>query len=244
MGENMSKKKKIVVIVLVILAVFLSVGGYFGYKIYNDYVDPILTAMNSSEEEIKENADTRKKLEEKSGIEVRELTEEEKEAVESGEKTEEEVVEEIIKEAVPQGNEGEIKAKYLSKIYALEGEYNGKLEAAAYSAKTMYYDLRIFEKLSKDVAIKQTTEKYQPIVTAYEAECDAKINALTSEMEAELKKYGFSTQIVKDIKSTYANEKKNKRTYYMKIIMSGIDKSRYYGETKLTKEQYEAQKGN
>lgn len=224
----MSKKKKILIGVFICIAAILSVAGYIGIKMWNGYIDPIITAINTEEEELKKNADTRKKIEEKAGIEVREMTEEEVEAVESGEVTEEEVVEEIIKESVPQGDEGEIKAKYLAKIYALESEYNGKLTEAAYGAKTMYYDLRIFYKVAKDAAIKQTTAKYQPIVTGYEAECDSKVNEITSEMEVELKKYGFSTQIVKDIKSTYAAEKKNKRAYYVKILMSGIDKDRYY----------------
>ena len=231
----MSRKKKVLITVLICLAVILSVGGYFGVKLWNGYIEPIITAMNTEEEVLKENADTRKKLEEKAGIEIREMTEEEEKAVESGEKTEEAVVEEIIKEAVPQGNEGEIKAKYLARVYALESEYNGKLTEAAYAAKTMYYDLRIFEKVAKDAAIKQTTEKYQPIVTGYEAECDSRINRITSEMEVELKKYGFSTQIVKDIKSTYNAEKKNKRAYYVKILMSGIDESRYYDENHQAK---------
>ena len=226
----MSKKKKILIITLICIFCVLSVGGYFGYKLWTEYVEPIMLAMKTSEEVLKENADTKKKIEEKAGIEMRELTEEEKEAVESGETTEEEVVEEIIKESVPQGDEGEIKAKYLAKIYALESEYSGKLTEAAYAAKTMYYDLRIFSKVPKDDAIKQTTAKYQPIINQYEADCDARVNEITREMEKELKKYGFSTKIVSDVKSTYTAEKKNKRAYYVKILMSGIDKKRYYDE--------------
>jgi len=91
-------KKKI--IILSILGILLIALGISGYNLWNNYISPVITATKLTEEELKEATDDKKLIEDITGLKLREMTEEEKAAIESGEKQEGEVMEQILKEAM------------------------------------------------------------------------------------------------------------------------------------------------
>ncbi len=215
-------KKKIILSVVLIIVIGLS---YFGYGIYKSYVKPYITSTKYTTEELKKEAtDDKKTIEEATGLILRELNEDEKEAIEKGEITESEVMEKIIKEAAEnkpakKGNPDTISAKYLSEIYALQGKYTAIIEGLISEVRAYYLDLRKNKKYKKEDAIAATTKIYMPKVEGYEAECDGKIKDILAKLERELKANNCDTAIIGKIKTAYENEKEMKSAYYIKLLM-------------------------
>lgn len=210
------------------ILIIFTVLGYFGIKIYNNYVEPFLMAKKYSLEELKELTDDKKIIEEVIGLEIREFTDEEKEAIEKGESNEGAVMEEIIKEAYETtgtvADKDSIIAKYLSELYSLQSYYTGVIEGMIVEIKTYYYDLRIKHKFDKETSIAKTSNKYMAAVKAKEAECDSRVNSIISRLKNELTKNKFDTSVISTIKERYNAEKQSKRAYYMKLLMSGRNK--------------------
>lgn len=210
------------------LLIVLVVIGYFGIKIYSDYVEPYLMTKKYSLDELKELTDDKKIIEEVTGLEIREFTEDEKNAIEKGESDEGKVMEEIINEAYKTAgkpaDKDSIIAKHLSELYSLQSYYTGVIEGMIVEIKTYYYDLRIKHKFDKETSIAKTSNKYMALVKAKEAECDGKVNNVISRLKNELSKNKFDTSIISTIKERYNQEKQSKRAYYMKLLMSGRNK--------------------
>lgn len=212
--------KKIIIWSLVIL--ILAALGFFGFRIWDNYVEPYLIATKHSEEELRQQTDNKKIIQDVTGLELREMTEEEKEAVKRGEKTESEIMEQIIKEALQHQNleaADAITAKYLGEIYALQSQYTGIVEGIIPQIKEYYYNLRNVEKYEKQAAITAATQKYMPQINSYESECDAKIEDILKRLEKELKDNSCDTSIVSVIKSKYSEEKDLKQAYYIKLLL-------------------------
>ena len=248
-------KKKVIWIVIIVLAGLLV---FAGLKLYNGYMAPIYKALKYSDEEIEKEVKSAKDIiKEETGLEVREMNDDEKTAVEKGETTAQQVYEKIINEAIEKvrekqkeidagkegnksgsenGNENapqapppaqetvydpnEVAAKYLAEIFALEGEYEGKITAMTGQAKEEYYHLRKVEKVGKEDAITSVGKKYFGIMDSLEAECDGKVNSILSAMESDLKSKNCDTTLVSSAKKAYEGEKEAKRAYYVKMIMN------------------------
>ena len=215
---------KKLIIWLIVIGIFLA-AAIFGYGIYKSYIKPYLTSMKYSTETLKEEAtDNKAIIEDLTGLKLRELTDEEKLAIEKGEMSESEIMEQIIKEAsknipVKKGNPDAIAAKYLSEIYALQSKYTAIIEGVIPEVRAYYLDLRKNKKYKKEEAVISTTKIYMPKIEGYESECDSKVKDVLSRLEKELKKNNCDTEIIGRIKSSYEKEKEKKSAYYMKLLL-------------------------
>ena len=66
--------------------------------------------------------------------------------------------------------------------------------------------------------IMSIVDKYLPIVSQLESECDATINGLLSELKTALEKGGGDLALVNQIKQYYYKEKSLKKSHYMNLI--------------------------
>ena len=101
----------------------------------------------------------------------------------------------------------------IARVYVLREEYLIALEQMEESAKKLYRSLP---------SEKRTAAKLAPVVSDYldqattlEAECDAKMDAIVTELESLQRKNGKTLDLVKTVKYTYANEKSLKKAWYM-----------------------------
>lgn len=101
----------------------------------------------------------------------------------------------------------------IARVYVLREEYLIALEQMEEDAKSLYRSLP---------AEKRTAAKLAPVVSDYldqaanlEAECDAKMDTIVTELESLQRKNGKTLDLVKTVKYTYANEKSLKKAWYM-----------------------------
>lgn len=107
----------------------------------------------------------------------------------------------------------DITAKYTAKLLGIRGAFEGRVNGLISSAKTEYAALP---------AEQQTSSAQSAILSskmgeagALEAECDAKVDALLSEMSAELSAAGQSTDAVGQLRSYYEETKANTKAAYL-----------------------------
>lgn len=101
----------------------------------------------------------------------------------------------------------------IARVYVLREEYLIALEQMEEDAKSLYRSLP---------AEKRTAAKLASVVSDYlgqaanlEAECDAKMDTIVTELESLQRKNGKTLDLVKTVKYTYANEKSLKKAWYM-----------------------------
>ena len=66
--------------------------------------------------------------------------------------------------------------------------------------------------------IMSIVDKYLPVVSQLEAECDATINNLLSELKTALENGGGDLSLINEIRQYYYKEKSLKKSYYMNLI--------------------------
>lgn len=91
-----------------------------------------------------------------------------------------------------------LKAKYLSKLGALEGQAISEYKSSA-------------GKASK----KEIGYKYARIGASYEGSCDAEVESVLGSLESELSAMGADTSIVTKLRNSYYQEKRAKKAYYI-----------------------------
>jgi len=112
--------------------------------------------------------------------------------------------------ATPEEEAQDRVSELVSELYVVQADFISRLEAigdqayADYKATT--YDR------SKIMSI---VDSYTATVGAMEVECDNKVNALISELEAEIAKVDGDKSLPKEIKKYYYKEKKLKKSYYL-----------------------------
>lgn len=109
-----------------------------------------------------------------------------------------------------------IVADYTAKLYGVRGAFEGRLSGLVSSAKAEYLALPPEQQNSSGrnaiLSSKLATAE------AMEAECDAMVDSLLGQMEAELKAAGESTAPVKQLKSYYEEAKVNQKAYYLSLM--------------------------
>lgn len=91
----------------------------------------------------------------------------------------------------------------IAKIYVLRSTYIGRIDALVNQARHEYY---------QDKSRKSELEgKYLRIGSGMEKECDAQMEALISEIHAELIRTGGDLSLIDEIRSVYAQEKSAKK---------------------------------
>ncbi len=165
-----------------------------------------------------------------SNLEVRELTDEEREAIKSGELGSAEALNRILDnennaaatEENDSSNDSERERDYdaelaelIGQVYVLEASFSGSLDNLVSSAIAEY----------KALPAEQHTDtnkwniglRYLGIATSMEASCDQQMATILSQIESILVASGGDMKLLDEIKSAYANEKILKKNYYLSL---------------------------
>ncbi len=106
----------------------------------------------------------------------------------------------------------QIISRYMVELYKLQNEFNSKAEATVKAGGRYYESIKTHE---HDAAARaETIRQYTSVVRSVESECDARVEELVKNLEAELIAIGADTAIIETIRATYANEKQLKLSYY------------------------------
>ncbi len=224
------KKRKGLKIFLIILAVILAIAG--GVTIWQwDNISSVMYFMKYSKEELEtmQGENDEKLNSAVAGLNVipRELTDEEREALENGTITEQDAVEislgtSTLAEKITEKTTGQASAsqqktdrvsELIAQLYVLKSSFISKLDGLAAQATAEYKNTPKEERTSSWAGTK--ISKYTGLATGLEAECDAKVEAIISELKTELKKSGGDMSIINTIRSTYDSEKQIKKAYYL-----------------------------
>lgn len=234
----MKKGKKVLLCILLIL-----LAAIVGVCIWQwDNMMAIKTSLSTSQEDIagmmadndQKIADAAQKVD---GVTVRDLTDEEKQALRNGDVDREELLDLLTKdeetsaapdnsaqeppEASGSGAPAESQedtnqkklSKYLAEIYLLKAEYTAWLEDT--------YDQAIADYNALEESERTATAKYRIGMScmkealAKEKECDAQMADLEQKISDLLKEMGEDTSLVDDIQTAYEEEKALKKAYYL-----------------------------
>ena len=105
----------------------------------------------------------------------------------------------------------------IARMYVLKSSFESQLDAIYVEAKAHYVALTPEERKNSKSELVKT---FYGRATSLEATCDAQVNAVLSELEAELKATGQSTELVSKIQTAYTEEKSLKKAYYLNLYKS------------------------
>jgi hypothetical protein len=162
-------------------------------------------------------------------VPLRQLTDDEKAQLSSGEITENEAAALMISAPEPVGDETdtptekpptEVEQKVseqIARIYVLRDVMTSKIEGLLARAKAEYDALPAEERTN---AKKQELGmKYLSEADTLESGCDAQMEALLKDLTNILKDYGGDTGIISEIRQAYKDEKITKKSYYLSKYM-------------------------
>ncbi len=227
-------KKRKWVIVLIVLALIVIAIGVFAYIQANNLkaVSYMKYTPKQRQELLIENeGNIQKILERIPAKEVTPLNEEQEEMLKSGELTEEEAIQIMtgklepilepspeyvgdtsaseleptpMSEEEPEEAEEDKLQELIARVYILRVGFTGRLDSLIGQAKKEYVSQG-----GKNVT--PLIQKYIGLGTDLESQCDAQMEALLSEIQAELERIGGDTSVIADIRESYQNEKSIKK---------------------------------
>ncbi len=100
-------------------------------------------------------------------------------------------------------------AALVAKIYMLRGDFVGRLDALVSQGYAEY---------KAGGSKKALASKYLSMGASLESQCDAQMNSILSQIEAELKKSGGDLSLVSQIRSAYRSEKSAKKAAIMSMV--------------------------
>lgn len=106
----------------------------------------------------------------------------------------------------------------VKKMYSLKAYYIGRLGSLEAEMKSEYMALPADSRGKS--AISSILSSHMGEVSALEAECDGKINAIISELKADLSSIGADTSIVSTLQNQYQNEKNLRKSYYVSTYLN------------------------
>ncbi len=141
---------------------------------------------------------------------MRELNDDEREKLLSGELSEEEAVKVIMNAPEGQQQSDDTVGAIISRMYLLHAEYINRLstlenDAKAKGKEALKQKAGILEKLA-------LADEYTGKAVALEKECDARMKSLIQELENELKKLGKDTGVISKVREYYEAEKELKKS--------------------------------
>ena len=104
--------------------------------------------------------------------------------------------------------EVQIVDQYTAELLALQGEYNGKIDALVSEAKIEYKKL---PKAKRNEAKLTLGLKYLQKGSALEAECDSRVEAILMRLQAELLENNLPLSAVETLRSAYESQKNERR---------------------------------
>ena len=250
MKKSKTKKKSTITILILLFILLTGIvfAGGFIYKNRNTMLAMYYLSVNKVEQLEQNKIETEQKAIDaikEYGIEdVRPLTEEETNKLNSGELTEEEAVDIIlgkdnktpnqkdegqggisdssneskVPDDVAQKNE-EI-AQLIGKLYVMKAKFSQDLTAIEDWVNSEYrkYSKEYGSgKIPSSIKIKVGKAAYAKALDL-ESKCDAQVGEILERITVLLKETGQSTSIVKEIEASYENEKMVAKTYYMNQI--------------------------
>lgn len=226
----MKRAKKIIIAIVCLLVAVVAVVAFSQW----DNIKALSSIGKHSTEEIEqmleENTDKRNAL--LSDITIRELTSEEKLAVQKGELSEAEAIKLITEEkakntanleghnentAAPEDKrdyDAEL-SELIGQIYVLEATFSGAVAGLLNSAIAEYKSLP--EEMRKNSKKFEIGFKYLGVATSMEASCDSQMASILSKIESVLVASGKDTALIGEIKSAYQSEKVLTKDYYLSL---------------------------
>ena len=161
------------------------------------------------------------------GVSVRDLTDEERQALRAGELRREELIDRMTAQAdAPQTEKTQAEAgseqedpdqkqlsEYLAEIYLMRDDYTAWLEAKYNEAIDAYNALPEEERTTE--AKYSIGVQYMKQALAKEDECDAAMAQMEQKISALLAKMGRDDSLVKEIQKAYEQEKELQKAYYL-----------------------------
>ena len=180
-----------------IVYIFLVISGMLmGYYYYSVQTAPVLDEAD-------------KKVEANKNDDLIELEDIEAEvALQEDEAIREEGVKEAEMSPEQEKLEVQIVEKYTAELLALQGEYNGKVDALVSEAKIEYKKL---PKAKRNEAKLTLGLKYLQKGSALEAECDSRVEAILMRLQAELSENNLPLNAVENLKTAYESQKNERR---------------------------------
>ena len=102
-----------------------------------------------------------------------------------------------------------------TKMYSLQSEYNGKLNALVGQAKAEYVRLRAS---NSKVNAKDLASKYIAKGNSLEAQCDARVYAAIAYAENQLRFYNYKSTVAREAREQYVQVKAQRRKSLMNSI--------------------------
>jgi len=146
------------------------------------------------------------------GLHVRDLTDEEKQALRDGSKTREEILEDLIDDVEKTPYEMDL-SKLIAEIYLLRFDYTSELEGMVLQAKEEYQEKNEDERGTKELI--KWGKTYIARANDMEKECDAKMENILNRMKALIKQYDEDDAIIGKVVAAYAKEKSLKKSWYL-----------------------------
>lgn len=211
-------------IVLSIVGALVIIIGLF--SIYQfDNIKALYLSKNLSiqetEQKLQENSELRKRAVE--GIPVRELTEDECQAIKNGELSNTEALDRIVESSKTDGklnvqqkqNYEEELAELIGQIYVLEATFSGAVDGLVSSAIAEYKALPPEEHTENNKW--EIGLKYLGQASSMESSCDQHMATILGQMESVLIKSGGDLNLINQIQGAYKNEKTLKKNYYLSL---------------------------
>ena len=232
-------KKALKILLIILIAISLVAGGLAIWQRKN--IESILIGLREDSAQIdKRRNDNQTNLVDDVNTyldnPLREMTDEEKEKLESGETTASEIYQKMFEEKIeeskenkpqeetsnkaenekvpttPKESKDEIVSRYMVDLYKLQNEFNARAEATIKEGGDYYESINAHPQ--DPVARAETITKYTPIVRGIEKECDGRFEEILKKLEGELKAADYDTAVIPTIRGTYQNEKQLKLSYY------------------------------
>ena len=242
----MKRTKKVFLIILLLLAITALILGirfrgyikalYYGLKYDSETIAGFIDENDQIYEELENQLEN---------VTIRDLTDEEKTALEKGELSEDEVVDRIVvsdekKEDVTQQTDkppvestekeeskppvseekdfDALIAAQIAKMYVLKSQYINYLKSIEQSVIDDYNALPQEQK--NPSGRRSVIMSYYNKGLSLEAECDAKVDIVLGDLEKILKEAGRDKSLIATIRTAYENEKTLQKSYYLSIYNS------------------------
>ena len=208
------------ILLIIFAVVILTVGGLCIWQW--DNINSFITAVRLDDDEISTRLEnvTEKLSGEMTEVGlIRELTDEEREKIKTGEMSADEAVGKLTDEksngkTSKMAQRENIINKFLAQLYVLEAQYEGELLAFVDMLHEEFYAYPPEERntLLRDTVIASHIGELSQL----EKNCDAKVKKLMDNLTLELKSIGADTSVVKTFDQTYSNKKNLKKAQYMR----------------------------
>lgn len=230
-------KKTTKVILIALLVLILGVGAVCLWQW--DNLMAVKTSLSHSKEDLEAMMTTtyqaiEEATKEMDGVTVRDMTDEERAALRTGDLSREELIqrmterravlladgEQVAAEVSSEENDTEqedpdqkLLSEYLAEIYLMKDEYTAWLEAKYNEAIDAYNALPEAERTAE--AKYSIGMRCMKEALAKEDECDAAMAQMEQKISAQLEKIGRDNTLVKEIQKAYEQEKELKKAYYL-----------------------------